>query len=81
MVYHQVSAAGVENLDLTEVIKSNHFNYNRKMPEILEMLDLDNCSKYVGRGDPRESESNSSAAAGTGLEDSETVVFGTTDVP
>lgn len=81
-VHHQVPAAGVENLDLTEVIKSNHFNYNRKMPEILELLDLDNCSKYVGRGDPLESEGSSSAAAGAGVgAASEPIVFGTTIVP
>lgn len=82
-VDHQVSATGVENLDLTEVIKSNHFNYNRKMPEILELLDLDNCSKYIGRGDPREREDGSSAAVATpGLgATSEHVVYGTTVVP
>lgn len=77
-----MSAASVENLDLTEVIGSNHFNYNRKMPEILELLDLDNCSKYVGRGDPIERDDGSPAAAGTSLgATSEHVVFGTTIVP
>lgn len=72
----------MENLDLTEVIKSNHFNYNRKMPEILDLLDLDNCSKYVGRGDPLERANSSSAAAGAAPEAPvEPVVFGTTVVP
>eukprot|EP00903_Cladosiphon_okamuranus_P012128 g11379.t1 len=77
----KVPTPGVENLDLTDVIKSNHFNYNRKMPEILEMLDLDNCSKYIGRGDPLERENNPPAASGAVLENSEPVVFGTTIVP
>lgn len=46
----QVSAARVENVDLSHIIGSNHFNYNRKMPEILPLLALDECSKYVGMG-------------------------------
>lgn len=48
----QVSAVGVENIDLSTVIMSNHFNYNRRMPEILPMLALDDCSQYICRGDP-----------------------------
>lgn len=49
----QVSAVGVENVDLSSVVGSNHFNYNRRMPEILSLLALDDCSKYIGRGDSR----------------------------
>ncbi|CAN0228992.1 unnamed protein product, partial [Ectocarpus sp. 13 AM-2016] len=37
----KVPAVGVENIDLSSIVGSNHFNYNRKMPEILELLDLD----------------------------------------
>ena len=40
-------------MDLSSVIGSSHFNYNRRMPEILSLLALDDCSKYIGRGDPR----------------------------
>lgn len=71
---------GVENVDLSSVIGSNHFNYNRKMPEILELLDLDNCSKYIGRGDPPE-ESSPAVAAGQRYGSDDVVVYGTTVVP
>lgn len=68
----QVSAVGVENVDLSSVVGSNHFNYNRKMPEILNLLDLDNCSKYIVRGDSRE---DSSSAPAAGVDE---MVYGTT---
>lgn len=74
-----MSAAGVENVDLSSVVGSNHFNYNRKMPEILDLLDLDNCSKYIGRGD--SGEDNSSAPAGLGGSGDGGVSDGTTAVP
>lgn len=73
-----MSAVGVENVDLSSIVGSNHFNYNRKMPEILEVLDLDNCSKYVGRGDSKE---DASSAPAPSEEADDMIVFGTTVVP
>lgn len=49
-IVEKVNAAGVENLDLSSVVGSSHFNYNRRMPEILPLLALDDCSTYVCRG-------------------------------
>ena len=78
----KVSAEGIENLDLTSVIGSNHFNYNRKMPEILELLDVVNCSTYVARGDPRqEPPSAAAAAAAPARLDGDGIVYGTNMVP
>ncbi|CAB1101295.1 unnamed protein product [Ectocarpus sp. CCAP 1310/34] len=75
----KVSAVGVENVDLSSIVGSNHFNYNRKMPEILELLDLDNTSTYIGRGDSPE---EISPAVPTGQHfGSDNVVYGTTVVP
>lgn len=47
----QVTARGVENEDLTSLIGSDHFKYNRRMPEIMSILSLDDCSKYIAQGD------------------------------
>lgn len=47
----QVGAPGVENLDLSSIIGTNHFHYNRRMPEVLAALALDDCSRYISRGD------------------------------
>ncbi|CAM9239149.1 unnamed protein product [Pylaiella littoralis] len=77
----KVSAVGVENVDLSSVVGSNHFNYNRKMPEILELLDLDNCSKYIRRGDPGGDSSPAPAGVDGGGSGVDGVVYGTTHVP
>lgn len=71
---------GVENVDLSSVVGSNHFNYNRKMPEILELLDLDDTSTYIGRGDSVE-ESSPTVPAGQRYGSDDVVVYGTTVVP
>lgn len=47
----QVTVPGVENADLSSIIGSNHFNYMRRMPELLAELALDDCSRYISRGD------------------------------
>lgn len=46
-----MAARGVENLDLSTLLGSNHFNYNSRMPEILPLLAFDDCSTYVCKGD------------------------------
>ena len=61
----QVSAVGVENVDLSPIVGSNHFNYNRRMPEILSLLALDDCSKYIARGDPQDLDSSARLSAST----------------
>lgn len=64
----QVDAAGVENLDVSAVVGSSHFNYNRRMPEILPLLALDDCSTYVCRGN-QESISDTTLELSSSVDD------------
>eukprot|EP00904_Undaria_pinnatifida_P012334 jgi/Undpi1/8230/HiC_scaffold_25.g10700.m1 len=74
----KVSAVGVENVDLSSVVGSNHFNYNRRMPEILSLLALDDCSKYIARGDPPQlNSSRRFSAASTATASSRSLENGT----
>ena len=74
----QVSAVGVENVDLSSVVGSNHFSYNRRMPEILSLLALDDCSKYIARGDqPQLNSSRRFSAASTATASSRSLENGT----
>lgn len=84
---------GVENVDLSAIVGTDHFNYNRRMPEILPLLALDDCSKYVGKGDriigdsatstERPAKGSSLAPSSTSTATGETddvIVYGTTVV-